>query len=477
MAAMAPQPRTRTLLLIFLGVLLVLPFWVVRYPPLVDYPNHLARAYILAHPEDPVLARFYEPAWGPYPYLATDLIMVALQGLFDVETAGRILLSLLAIAVPLAAWWFVREANPDNQALALFGLLAAHNTHFLSGFLNSQLAMALCFAAVALWLRWLRRPSWGVWIGLLLTVQALYFSHVFGFGVAGILFGVYALVSRLRPRQISLSWVVFVPGVVLYAVWRQGASGGFQPYFTGFAQKVIELGHAVDIYSLPLKIVTAAVLIAAVAVETWHNPRLRLHGRWLALALILFGIYFFFPEFPHNITGPRLAVYLLVLVLAVPEVGSARRLRALGILAVALFALRTGDIVWNFVTVQPELQQMADGFQTTPPGARVLALVHRREPGRYLPRFYYAHFWAYGAVERGWFCPRLFHKTGNDPEPLGFRVEAYDPGIWMEPEAALDWERVRADYDYVWAYDLEEMRIPFQPAFASGRLKMYKTSR
>ena len=34
------------------GVLL-LPIWLVEFPPLLDYPNHLAQTFVLAHLNDP----------------------------------------------------------------------------------------------------------------------------------------------------------------------------------------------------------------------------------------------------------------------------------------------------------------------------------------------------------------------------------------------------------------------------------------
>src|SRR2546421_4962719 len=54
--------------------MLVLPFWIVTYPPLLDYPNHLARVFILAHLHDPAFhfSEYYGSDWGPYPYLTMD---------------------------------------------------------------------------------------------------------------------------------------------------------------------------------------------------------------------------------------------------------------------------------------------------------------------------------------------------------------------------------------------------------------------
>ncbi|HEX2943335.1 MAG TPA: hypothetical protein VHO91_19940, partial [Rhodopila sp.] len=48
-----------------LCAVLLAPLLLVDVPPLVDYPNHLARAFVLASwPQDPVLVRFYAPSWS-----------------------------------------------------------------------------------------------------------------------------------------------------------------------------------------------------------------------------------------------------------------------------------------------------------------------------------------------------------------------------------------------------------------------------
>src|SRR5712672_732238 len=53
-----------------LCLVLVAPLAVVDVPPLLDYPNHLARAYILAHGlADLHLSQMYVPHWAIIPNL------------------------------------------------------------------------------------------------------------------------------------------------------------------------------------------------------------------------------------------------------------------------------------------------------------------------------------------------------------------------------------------------------------------------
>jgi hypothetical protein len=59
MARLFDRPLTWWAAFAFAALLLVAPLTVVDLPPLLDYPNHLARMLILAAGDaDPVLSRF-----------------------------------------------------------------------------------------------------------------------------------------------------------------------------------------------------------------------------------------------------------------------------------------------------------------------------------------------------------------------------------------------------------------------------------
>jgi hypothetical protein len=64
---------------------------VTEFPTLGDFPNHLARGYILAHVVDhPILARVYEINWSTIPNLEPDVLIVALQSAMPIYAAGRV---------------------------------------------------------------------------------------------------------------------------------------------------------------------------------------------------------------------------------------------------------------------------------------------------------------------------------------------------------------------------------------------------
>jgi len=173
--------------MLILAAMLLLPIWIVAFPPLLDYPNHLARSFVLAHLHDPrfTFSEFYRSDWGAYPYLGMDASLAVLGRLLPVETAGRVYLSLCALALPASAWFFLRQTQPGAGAASLWSLLIAYNVFFLEGFLNFDLSLAVGFLALGLWLRWLAKPGTGRWIAALVAFTALYFTHLLGFWHCG----------------------------------------------------------------------------------------------------------------------------------------------------------------------------------------------------------------------------------------------------------------------------------------------------
>ncbi len=433
------------------SALLVAPLWIVHRPPLIDYPHHLARAFLMVHVDDPGApwAEYYYVDWRTNPYLAMDAALVVLQQLFDIETAGRILLSLSVLAIPLGVWLFLRRANPGGEALALLAATLSYCPFFLWGFINYQLSIAVAFLTFALWLAWLDRSSPWRTIGLFVGVTALYCTHLFAFVLLGLLATGYCLLERRPLRQLLLTWSFFAPGGFLY--WLANSPGaGFGPiYWPPPWDKLVNLFEPLRLYSRLGALGTLVVILGAFVAVRWRNPEFRWRRTWLRLTLAGVVLYFVLFDFRGNFMDRRLTPFLFVLALATVKVG--RRTPVILAAAGLLLAIRTTDVVAHFAALQPELTRAEQSFPAIPARARVMPLIEsRQEPFQLRP---YAHYWAYGVIERGWFCPHLFHVRGVFL--VGVRQASYiPPGTgWMHYEKPPDWERLRRDYDYVWAYN------------------------
>jgi hypothetical protein len=113
----------------------------------------------------------------------------------------------------------------------------------------------------------------------------------------------------------------------------------------------------------------------------------------------------------------------------------------------------------------------------TAPNARVLPIVESNDDDPMDQ--YYAHFWAYGVIERGWFSPYLFTLPGLLPLNITKDTFTLD-GFWeLSYDEQVNWKDLQDDYDYVWAYDAPQK---FEPGlksigdviYTSGKLELYK---
>src|ERR671924_2144928 len=78
----------------------LVPVWSVQLPPLQDYPNHLARIYILTNLHNSAtLQTFYQTNWGFIPNLAMDVLGPVLTTLMPIEVAGKVFISLTFLLI------------------------------------------------------------------------------------------------------------------------------------------------------------------------------------------------------------------------------------------------------------------------------------------------------------------------------------------------------------------------------------------
>ncbi|WP_428484225.1 hypothetical protein [Rhodopila sp.] len=258
--------------LIGLCVLLVVPLMVVDVPPLSDYPNHLARAFVLqALPNDPVIATFFAPRWAIIPNLAIDLIAPPLIRVLPVHDVGRLLIAASVLLPVLGTVAYSAALGGRWWSLAV-GLIAYNGT-LLEGFLNFSLSIGLALLLAAAWLRW--RESHPVRTILLSVMGAagLFVCHLMGLLFFALLVA-SAEVSRVprdrpTPRVLlrsavsrgSVLLLILAEPAGLYAASPLGRLGG-DAVFPSASQKLVHLLAPFTNYSLALDVCTALVVVA-----------------------------------------------------------------------------------------------------------------------------------------------------------------------------------------------------------------------
>lgn len=457
---------------VILAGMLLAPIWIVAFPPLLDYPNHLARAFVLAHLKDPHFSfqQFYRSDWGAYPYLGMDASLAVLRRLFPIETAGRVFLSLCVLALPAAAWFFLRQAQPQAEAAWPWSLLIAYNVFFLEGFLNFDLSLAVGLLALGLWLRWLAEPGTARWVEALVAFTAAYFAHLLGFVITGLIVVAYLALSRKSIRAWLWSGALAVPSVALYFhSSRVGLHAG-QIVFHGWSDKLDSLTLFLHGYWLWLDWVSLAALAAWFVAAWWRNSEFRWDRKWLAMAVFLFVLFWVIPWMWGEESSDldiRVLPFLFIAILAMASVGR-RRGKILAAIPLLLFAVRAVSVAQYFEDAQPALAGLAGSFDAVPRNALVLPIVEGDEDPIERP---FTHFWAYGVIRRGWFSPYLMDAPGETPMRIIYNSYTSD-GFWdLCYDKPPDWQQVQSDYDYVWAYDVQR----FSPALAGIGEKIYSS--
>ena len=117
---------------------MLLPIWAVRYPPLQDYWNHLLNACILADYSDPFMRynRFYSLSFLPIPNAASTVVIAMLMKVFSPYTAGKLFLSLYAVALPLSTRYMVRCSRIGFKPLEYIGYSVVFNPCLWAGFID-----------------------------------------------------------------------------------------------------------------------------------------------------------------------------------------------------------------------------------------------------------------------------------------------------------------------------------------------------
>jgi len=460
-----------------LATMLLVPIWIAAFPPLLDYPNHLARAFVLSHLNDSHFSfrQFYRSDWGAYPYLGMDASLAVLGRLFPIETAGRIYLSLCVLALPAAAWFFLSQAQPGSDFTSLWALLLAYNVFFLEGFLNFDLSIAVGLLALGLWLRWLDNPTRERWMAALVAFTGLYFTHLLGFGIAGLIVVAYLTLSRRNIRDWLWSGALALPGLAFYLHSSRVGLSTNKIVFHGLDDKLDSLGMILHGYWPLLDWISIVALGMWFLGAWWRNPNVRWNYKWIANAAFLFALFWAIPWMwgEGSDLDIRVLPFLAVAILATVRVGP--RAKKLAVIPLLLFAAQMVSVTQHFREAQPALAGLARSFDMVPRGALVLPIVEGDEDPIERP---FTHFWAYGVIRRGWFSPYLMDAPGETP--MRIIHDSYTPdGFWnLVYDEAPDWQQVQSDYDYVWAYDVPRFSAPLanigERIYSSGELEVYR---
>jgi hypothetical protein len=500
---------------------LLAPFLLGEIPPLTDYPNHLARYWLIAGGvSEPALAVFYRIDWfNAVTNVGVDRMVAMLAPVASGFALGHLAVLAAAFLPPLGVLALNHATTGRITAWQALFPLAAWSTTFLMGFLNFQigLGLALLFAAMDplaqpdLW-RALDRPGmrWGVAairipLGLILAADHLFGLFFYAVLLAGLGMGPEPLVLRhwqtllLRLRRAALAgaWCLIPLAITATHKALPGTEGAAQSFdhsiqYNVMPGKLATLFSVLASYNVFQEMVLAGALVA---LFVWLN-RSRALTAHVGLMVACAGLVALAILAPSRAAGaswidrrfPIMALFCALAALQLRKGVSPRFALAIGGASLGLACLQSAWVGWNWRAMERDMQAVRQVLAAVPAGATILPLQHdptlglkwHAPAGRYMfgvGDATYRHFPALAVPFRHAFVPNLFAARGLQPlKVLGpwDRIVEHNGGDLASvsaltrmplPEEAsyIPGWRSRFDYVLVLNADMPDQSGPFRP--------------
>ncbi len=460
---MVATSRERCVFAAVTGLLLLgvwLPIWSNEFPPLQDYPYHLAQVAILVAGDAAVssYAAHFDTDLGARPFAAFYLVAGALAHVVPLEVAGRI-----ALSVPGVLWALLlcgglrRTAGPPWGALVLLPL-SLGLSHFL-GFVTYLWSIPLLGLALEEQARLAdgERGSaarQGIW------VVGLFLTHPFTFLAFLALAALRLVVDAPLPggrRRVAIAWML---AAAVFAFWfvavrAGGGASGAQGVVWLPLSRSLELatlpfvgmrgGGEVAWSSLALWLAIGAVLVSAAIGHPTHASRRRF---WVSAAtaccVVVFAAPFRMGDYSYiNARVPEIVFLCLGM--------AAGSLRIVGIARIALVAGVAAALLASGVQqrrVATELAEVAPLLERVPPGVSLLPLVFDDDSRELEPSVFdpHRHVHHYFHVRRGGGVTPYFFP--HPLVPVQYRDGSPPPAPPLSQPGAYHVDR-HAGYDHL----------------------------
>jgi hypothetical protein len=439
-----------------LCLVLLAPLLLVDVPPLLDYPNHLARAVFLAFgASDPLMSQYYATHWAIIPDLGTDLVWPPLMHVLPIYVAGKVVVGCIVVLPVLGTIAYSRAVFGLRSAWPLGSVLAAYNGTLLLGFLNFVAGAGLALLMAAAWIAWRDRYPWRTVMLASVGAVALFFCHLMGLAFCVILVSGHEaawLWSHRRSgiamaRRVAVGIAVMAGPVLLYAVSPLSMIATVTAW-PSLDDKFRELVMPFANYVLPLDITTLGAVVGfLLGCAFMGRCRVTIaSGVPLAVLALLFVVA------PNAVKGTylfdtRFSVmfgYLLfgsVLPAPLPRWVT---ITAVTVFA-ALFAVRTAVVYTAWAGHRHDVADLRATIASVPPGARVfVATVSQEEAPGYWQRGPMGrrlslglpldgHLGALLLIERRAYWPFMFDDPSQQP------IETLPPyrGLAAQADAAV----------------------------------------
>ncbi len=425
---------SRIVFAILLGISLV-PVLLTPIPAMVDYPNHLARMYLISRADTPDANPFYQIVWALYPNLAMDLLIPQIARLIGVENASRVFLLLSQVLIVTGAVAVERVVKGRIQIAGFVAVMFLYCLPFTWGFLNFEFGLGIALWGVAVVLR-IQERAWPVRLGInAVFVGALFAAHFFALGIYGATIGLHELWRAWDQKAAPLQTVMrllglAIPVLALLAIMAltAGSIGGDGTIWF-FEFKPLWLFRIMNGYSLTVSAAAVIVLMGFIYVASKHGVlKISSAGLWLAAGFAI--LYLVMPSrlFGTSFADFRIlaaAAFILPAFCTLSLPTPRWKLASLGVVSMVTLA-NLAAVFFIWLSYRPDYAAMIESFRKIERGS--LVLIGGSGAGDDPPfhdlteyPFYYAPTLAVHYANA--FVPGLFTAAGKQPVRTEAMVE------------------------------------------------------
>jgi hypothetical protein len=465
---------------VVLLIIVSVPVCSTVLPPLVDYPNHLARMHLIAEGGN----EFYAVRWAPLPNLAEDLIVPALTHLMPLEIAGKLFLVITFALIAGGTLWLNRVVSGAWRWWGLLGFLLLYDRILLWGFLNYLFGLGVAICGIALWLALDDRPAART-ISATAIALVCFFSHIAALGIYALaILGMEMApaLNLMRARRhrdvalrIALAGAPFVLPAILF-LFCQPVSADGSTSFTPIWRKADLLFSVFDNYSRPFDVVCFALFVVLLAALAWRRA-LNVTSRLAAPLVILLVVYLVLPSQMASGSGVdhRLPVAIFLLLVGASAPAPPRRAAVMIGFAIAMiFVARMAVIERVWLAADRLYATDIAALDQLPVGATLaVAYPDREVNASAIPQLHVATL---AVARREAFVPTLFAFPTQQPlvlrPPYDALAGTTSPNwIWDGFVAGDATERAASllalrHYDYVVFTDRDPITVPANACLA-----------
>jgi len=414
-----------------------------KFPPILDYPNHYARMWLLAGGINvPPFNQIYAVDWNrTFTNVGIDLAAYWLGPLIGVSLLARGLLFLAIVLPPLGAIALHRRLHGGGYYWQIGILYFAWCATLIGGFINFQigLGMALFFAAADHALQ-PRHPAvlfgWRLLAGLLLTVMHLFSLGFYMALVCGLEFSptMAALKSprdflRLCGRLVVSMLACALPAICLFLYQPVLPDGGGSLDASWNDSVVLILANLMSaLWSYGL-LADALLLIPLIflCIYAVYARNIGLHAGMVVTAA---GLLFLSCVVPRHMLGTgwiswrfpiMMALAAMVTICPLPRLPRREAFLVLAMLSAVVLG-RTAWIGFNWWQGEADAADVSTVLAAVPEGAAILPVMRPQDEHGFADHRHFAwnqdtfrHLPALAVPNAHSFVPTIFTAKGKQP--------------------------------------------------------------